>query len=171
MWSPILLWPVAICCEVAPSGRPTRMWARWYWRPPAIVGGQCGVHFGLADVDAALAVTLAQALHGDLVADRSAEIIEADALGGQLLAQSVDVGAVLLGNAVDCVVQLLVADLDAGVGGALDLQLHQHEPLEHRYRSSTFCGGSWSSENQILALLKAIITMFQRKKHNNIING
>ncbi len=89
------------------------------------------VHFALADVDAALREALAQALHGDLVAHRVAEVVERHAVGGELLAQAVHVSAVLLGDAADGAVQFVVADADAGAVGARHLQLDQHQALEH----------------------------------------
>ncbi|MCW0416742.1 hypothetical protein NB689_002496 [Xanthomonas sacchari] len=97
------------------------------------------VDFGLADVDAALRKALAQALHGDFVAHRVAEVGVGHAVGGQLLAQAVHVGAVLLGDAGDGAVQFVVADADAGAVGARDLQLDQdqafqHLPLQHVIR-------------------------------------
>ena len=50
---------------------------------------QRGVHFTLADADAALREALAQALHSDFIAHRSTEIVEIDAVVGQALAQCI----------------------------------------------------------------------------------
>ena len=92
---------------------------------------QGGVDFALADADAALREALAQALHGDFIAHRSAEIVEVDAVVGQALAQCIQVRAVLLGDGIHRLVQLLVADADAAALGAGHLQLDQHQALEH----------------------------------------
>lgn len=51
---------------------------------------QRGIHFALADADAALREALAQALHGDFIADRAAEVVEIHAIGGEALAQGVE---------------------------------------------------------------------------------
>ncbi len=90
-----------------------------------------GVDFALADVDAALGEALAQPLGHDLVGQRTAEILEGQAVGGQALAQAVDRQAILLGDRRDRLVQFLVADADAVAARALDLKLGQHEALEH----------------------------------------
>jgi len=93
--------------------------------------GERGVHFTFADADAALRETLAQALGDDFLAHRVAEVGEANAVLGKALAQAVDRGAVLLGDAVDGVVEFLVANPDATAVGTGDLQLDQHQALEH----------------------------------------
>ena len=92
---------------------------------------QRGIDFTLADADAALGEALAQALHGDFISHRSAEIIEVDAVMGQALAQGVQGRTVLLGDGIHRLVQLLVADTDAAALGAGHLQLDQHQALEH----------------------------------------
>ena len=92
---------------------------------------QRGVDFTLADADAALREALAQALHGDLVTHRRAEIVEIDTVMGQALAKGIQVRTVLLGDGVHRLVQLLVADTDAAALGAGHLQLDQHQAFEH----------------------------------------
>ncbi|KAG1256628.1 hypothetical protein G6F65_016239 [Rhizopus arrhizus] len=92
---------------------------------------QRGIDFALADADTALREALAQALHGDLVAHRGPEVVEVDTVMGQALAQGVQRRAVLLGDGIHRLVQLLVADPDAAALGAGDLQLDQHQALEH----------------------------------------
>ena len=94
-------------------------------------GGERGIHLGLAHVDAALGEALAQLLGDDLVAQVVAETGERHAILGQPRAQLVDVHAVLLGDAANRLLQLLVAHRDAGVGGPLDLQAGQDQPFEH----------------------------------------
>jgi len=93
--------------------------------------GDGRVHFAFAHLHARLRIALAQALDGDLVAQRAAELVEGHAIGLEPLAQAVRRGAVLLGYGVDGVVQFGVADADAAFGGAGHLQLDQHQALEH----------------------------------------
>ena len=93
--------------------------------------GQGGIDFGFAHLNAALAKTLAQALDGDFIADRAAEFGERHAVGFDALAQAIHIDAILLGNAVDGVVELFVADADAALGRGGDLQLHQHQAFQH----------------------------------------
>ena len=93
--------------------------------------GQGGVDLGLADVDPALGEALAQLLGNDFVAQVGAEFGEGHAVLGDPLAQLVHAHAVLLGNALHGVFQVLVAGGDAGVGGAGDLQAGQHQAFQH----------------------------------------
>lgn len=93
--------------------------------------GDRGVDFALAHLHAALRVALAQALDGDFVAQRVAELGERHAVGLEPLTQAVRRRAVLLGDRVDGVVEICIADADAALGSARHLQLHQHEAFEH----------------------------------------
>ena len=93
--------------------------------------GQLHFHFGVADVDPALGQGLAQALDGEFVAQLFAETAETHAVCGELGPHVVDADAVLLGNAADGLVQFGVADADAVVLGAGDLQAHQDQAVQH----------------------------------------
>src|SRR5690554_2492747 len=92
---------------------------------------QGGVDFALADHDPALGEPLAQALGHQLLAQRTAEVVERHSVGFHPRAQLVGGHAVLLGDRGDHGVDLAVVDADAAGGRALGLQPHQDQALEH----------------------------------------
>jgi hypothetical protein len=93
--------------------------------------GQQLVDLGLADLDAALDVALAQAFDQHLLAQAGAEFLVAQSIRGQSLAQLVRGHAVARRDALDRLGQLRVADADAGFRGTGELQTHQHQAVEH----------------------------------------
>src|SRR5690606_27242703 len=97
----------------------------------AALGRQRGVDLGLGDRDHALREALAQALDRELVAQRTAELAEGDAVGGELLAQLVRGHVVLPRDGGDGGVELLLGHADAGGAGAGGLELDQDQALEH----------------------------------------
>jgi hypothetical protein len=105
-------------------------------REPVLAAGgllllERGVDFGVADGDPALREALAQALDQHLVAHRGAEFVERRAVARELLAQLLHGDAVLGGDAGDRLVDLRIGDADAALLRAPDLQLDQHQPLQH----------------------------------------
>jgi hypothetical protein len=85
------------------------------------------VDLGLADLHRALDVALAQALHGDFVAQVVLEIGEALAVGGEARAQLLHAHLVLAGDLRHRLLQFLVGNADAGLVGAVHLQAHHDQ--------------------------------------------
>ena len=90
-----------------------------------------GIDLRLGDRDPALGETLAQALGQQLIADRIAKGAVRRAVAGDLLAQLLRGRAVLRGDVGDGLVDFLVGHPNAGLLGAGDLQLHQHQAFQH----------------------------------------
>src|SRR5690606_20243427 len=93
------------------------------------LAGQCGVDLGVGDHDRALRESLAQALDGELVAQRAAELVVRDAVAGQLLAELVGRHVVLPGDCSGRGVKLFIGHAHAGGLGACGLQLDQDQAL------------------------------------------
>ena len=101
-------------------------------RAAAGLRGERRIDFAFADLDPALGEALAHALDDDLVADRTAEIGERQAFAGQLLrAAASTLTPFCWATPATALFNFLVADPDAGFGGARDLQLHQDESFQH----------------------------------------
>ena len=83
------------------------------------------------DADALQHVALAQQLQGELLAHLLAVGGVVDALLRQRLRQLGERDVVALGDVLERLVHGLVGDLDAGVIGALHLDLLQDQALEH----------------------------------------
>jgi hypothetical protein len=93
--------------------------------------GEGGIDLGVADADPGLRKTLAQALDGELVAQRIAEIGERLPGLRQLRTHLVERELVLPRDVGDRGVEFLVAHAQPGVGSARHFQPHQDQALEH----------------------------------------
>ena len=92
---------------------------------------QCGIDFGVADADPALREALAQALYDDLIAQRAAEVGEAQTVFGQLLAQLFRGELVFTRDIGDGRIDFFVGDAHAGGGCARGLQSDQDQAFQH----------------------------------------
>ena len=95
------------------------------------VAGEQDVDFGIADVGLALHDALLQALHQELVAQVIAEILETHVFAGERAAQLIHGDLVVLGDALHGLVDVGVADANAGVLGARHLQAQHDQALQH----------------------------------------
>ena len=88
------------------------------------------VDLGVGHLDAVVDFALAQPLHLDLLAHLLAEALEGDAVLLQHLAEPGQRHVVVLGDALQRLVELELLDADAGIARQLQLRLVDDQPVE-----------------------------------------
>ena len=99
--------------------------------PGVLLVCQVVVDFAVRNDQLAIDFALAQANHGDLVADFLAEAGISHAILLQRLTELRQIHLVAAGDAVDRLIQLRIVDPQPGLGGSTQLHALHDQPLEH----------------------------------------